>query len=73
MTNEQVREVALANGFKLKLQDDGSYDLNPYVYDFAEALIAKHYQLRLEEQKKESHAEYHKRNKWNSVSQGNWR
>lgn len=36
---EKIRELALANGFKLKLQADGTMDLNPYVYDFAEALI----------------------------------
>lgn len=31
--------MALANGFKLKIQPDGSEDLNPYVYQFAEKLI----------------------------------
>ncbi|BBI61741.1 hypothetical protein [Vreelandella sulfidaeris] len=40
MTNEQIRDLALANGFKLKAQPDGSEDLNPYVFDFARALIA---------------------------------
>lgn len=39
MTNEQIKELALAYGFKLKEQSDGSMDLNPYVYDFARALI----------------------------------
>lgn len=34
-----VKELALANGFKLKEQADGSMDLNPYVYQFAAALI----------------------------------
>lgn len=33
-----IREVALSKGFKLKPQPDGSEDLNPYVYEFAEAL-----------------------------------
>ena len=35
MTNEQIREIALANGFKLKEQPNGEMDLNPYVYEFA--------------------------------------
>ena len=39
MTNDQIKELALANGFKLKEQPDGEMDLNPYVYDFARALI----------------------------------
>lgn len=34
----KVKELALANGFKLKEQADGSMDLNPYVYQFAAAL-----------------------------------
>jgi hypothetical protein len=36
---EQIKELALANGFKLKQQPDGSEDLNPYVYEFADALV----------------------------------
>ena len=39
MTNDQIKELALAYGFKLKEQSDGEMDLNPYVYDFARALI----------------------------------
>ena len=38
MSKQQIKELALANGFKLKEQPDGSMDLNPYVYDFAAAL-----------------------------------
>lgn len=38
MTNDQIKELALANGFKLKEQPDGNMDLNPYVYDFAQKL-----------------------------------
>lgn len=39
MTNDQIKEIALANGFKLKEQPSGEMDLNPYVYDFARALV----------------------------------
>ena len=39
MTNDQIKEIALANGFKLKEQPNGEMDLNPYVYDFAKALM----------------------------------
>jgi len=39
MSKQQIRDLALAKGFKLKQQTDGEWDLNPYVYDFANALI----------------------------------
>ena len=39
ITNDQIKELALANGFKLKEQPDGTMDLNPYVYEFARALV----------------------------------
>lgn len=38
MNKQQIKELALANGFKLKEQPDGTLDLNPYVYKFAHAL-----------------------------------
>ena len=38
MDMQKVKELALANGFKLKEQADGSMDLNAYVYDFANAI-----------------------------------
>lgn len=41
MDNQRIKEMALANGFKLKEQPDGSIDLNPYVYEFALALMAE--------------------------------
>lgn len=34
-----IQEHALRNGFKARVQDDGSTDLNPYVYDFARELL----------------------------------
>lgn len=43
MTNDQIKEIALKSGFKLKEQSDGSTDLNPYVYDFARALISSEF------------------------------
>lgn len=39
MTSDQIKEIALANGFKLKEQPSGEMDLNPYVYEFARALV----------------------------------
>lgn len=39
MTNEMIKAIALRNGFKLKKQADGSFDLHSYVYDFARALL----------------------------------
>lgn len=33
MTNDEIREKALAHGFKRKLQPDGSMDLSPYVFN----------------------------------------
>ena len=34
MNKQQIKELALENGFNLKEQPDGTLDLNPYVYDF---------------------------------------
>ena len=41
MNNADIEKLALANGFKLKEQPNGEMALNPYVFDFARALIAK--------------------------------
>ena len=38
MDVQKIKELALANGFKLKEQAGGSMDLNAYVYDFANAI-----------------------------------
>lgn len=38
MDVQKVKELALANGFKLKEQASGNMDLNAYVYDFANAI-----------------------------------
>lgn len=40
ITPETIEQIALANGFKLKEQPDGSMALNPYVFEFARALLA---------------------------------
>lgn len=39
MTRDKIRELALECGFKLKWQDDGTFDLNQYVYEFARRLL----------------------------------
>ena len=39
MTRGNILRIAVECGFKLRPQGDGSLDLNPYVYRFAEALI----------------------------------
>jgi len=43
MDKQYVKEMALANGFKLKNQSVTGieWDLNPYVYDFAVALCSQ--------------------------------
>lgn len=48
MTNDQIKEIALANGFKLKEQPSGEMELNPYVYDFARALIDENEHLKMD-------------------------
>lgn len=45
MDNKKIREIALKNGFKLKEQADGAMDLNPYVYQFTQALIYEAFAL----------------------------
>lgn len=39
MTNEQIKEIALANGQALFIMPDGTEDIHPHVYDFARALL----------------------------------
>jgi hypothetical protein len=39
MNKDQVKAIALKNGFELKEQSDGARDLHPYVYEFAQALL----------------------------------
>lgn len=38
MNYQNIKKIAVDNGFSLKQQPDGSMDLNPYVYDFARAI-----------------------------------
>lgn len=38
MDIQKIKELALANGFKLKEQASGNMDLNAYVYNFANAI-----------------------------------
>ncbi len=38
MNIQKIKELALANGFKLKEQASGNMHLNAYVYDFANAI-----------------------------------
>lgn len=39
VTDRDIKEIFLANGFKEKPQDDGSYNLNDYVFTAARALL----------------------------------
>ena len=41
ISKRYIKDIALECGFKLKEQPDGSMDLNPYVYKFAEELVLK--------------------------------
>ena len=38
MDIQKIKELALANGFKLKEQASGNMDLHSYVYEFANAI-----------------------------------
>jgi hypothetical protein len=39
INKDNVKALALRNGFELKEQPDGRMDLNPYVYTFAQAIL----------------------------------
>ena len=39
VSDETIKRIFIQNGFKEKLQSDGKYDLNPYVYHAARELI----------------------------------
>lgn len=38
-TCERVEAIALKSGFRLEKQEDGSMSINPYLYNFAHALM----------------------------------
>ena len=40
MKNEDIKRIALESGFELKDLPDGSKGLRPYVFEFAQALLA---------------------------------
>lgn len=44
MERERIRDILLANGFKTREQEDGSIDLNPYVYTAIEAVLAEYHE-----------------------------
>ncbi|PLR29227.1 hypothetical protein CYR55_22910 [Chimaeribacter californicus] len=41
MNKQEIKAIFLAHGFQERLQADGSMDLNPYVYEAAEALLER--------------------------------
>ena len=45
MTNDQIKEIALANGITETLLMDGSYDIDANIYDFARALFVEQQRL----------------------------
>lgn len=48
MTKDKIYRLAIASGFKPKIQPDNTMDLNPYVYDFAERLLGQHDMMGLD-------------------------
>lgn len=41
LTRNRITEIALDNGFTLKEQPDGTVTLNPYVFDFVDAIVTE--------------------------------
>ena len=41
MTNDQIKNIALANGHALFTMPDGTEDIHPHVYEFARALFVE--------------------------------
>jgi hypothetical protein len=41
ISSDEIKSIALENGFTLREQPDGSMDLNHYVYTFAMAMYRK--------------------------------
>ena len=44
----KIYELAIASGFKLKQADDGTMDIDPCVYAFADKLLAQHDMMGLD-------------------------
>ncbi|MGP5656747.1 hypothetical protein [Psychrobacter celer] len=45
MTNDQIKEVAIANGHPFFTNPDGTEDIHPLAYQFARALFAEQQRL----------------------------
>lgn len=41
MTRDEIRSLAIQCGFTTRIQDDGSKDLNEYVYRFADLMFMR--------------------------------
>lgn len=39
ISRDRIRDIMLQHGYKMRMQDDGTMELNPYVYAAAESLI----------------------------------
>jgi hypothetical protein len=72
MDKKTVKEIALANGFKLKEQPDGALELNPYVYVFADKLV-EHQQAKVEELQKRMDAALKKLDKRRDELWSKWK
>lgn len=69
MDNQTVKNLALANGFKLKEQPNGELDLNPYVYEFANALekICRTYEPVLDAPARVGSTKFQKGIRWSTL------
>ena len=45
MTNDQIQEILVKNGFELKDQGGGVMELNPYVFDAVKQVIGQSIRL----------------------------
>jgi hypothetical protein len=63
LSNEDIKKLALENGFKLKEQPIGELDLNHYVYDFANSIFA-FYESKIEELNSIILEELENRDRW---------
>ena len=51
LSKDEIKNIALAKGFKLKKQNDGEMDLNEYVYLFADAIYLQAVKLHSKKDK----------------------
>ncbi len=70
ISDRDIKAIALDYGFKLKEQQNGKMDLNPYVYLFARAMVKEFEQVELLKRRELSEENTHLRQQVIALKKG---